>query len=199
MIWILLQKYAAKEFNYSHDLLKWAGKHPSSERLFIEEAANILPIKLAREICGHRMWKMAATGWMEVCLQITFWQMREKTVLARHSHSPVWVCSFFPNPEQKHLSLQTAVLRLVLSMPWSSSIFIRTGEAGRLIFSWGSWVTHWHHQHQQQGRILCLSASLTILQWEISTATAVMLAERTCSSGCSFISVPYADACSKSR
>lgn len=43
------------------------------------------------------------------------------------------------------------------------------------------------------------SASPTILQWEISTATAVMLAERTCSSGCSFISVPYAGACSKSR
>lgn len=198
MIWILLQKNAAKEFNYSHDLLKWAGKRPSSERLFIEEAANILPIKLAREICGHKMWKMAATGWMEVCLQITFWQMREKTVLACHSHSPVCVCFFFPNPEQKHLSLQTAVLHLVLSMLWSSSIFISTGEAGRLIFSWGSWVTHCQLWHQQQGQILCLSAYPTILLWEICTATAVMLAERTRNGGCSFVNMLYVDACSNS-
>lgn len=68
MTQILLQKYAAKEFNYSHDLLKWAGKRPSSEWLFIEDAAHLLPIQLAREICGHRMWKLAATGWMEECL-----------------------------------------------------------------------------------------------------------------------------------
>lgn len=49
-------------------------------------------------------------------------------------------------------------------------------ERERLIFSRGSWVTHCQHQHQQQGQILCLLASPTVLQQEIYPATAVLLA-----------------------
>lgn len=50
--------------------------------------------------------------------------------LAHHNHSAVSV-SFSSNPELKCLSLQTAVLPLLLLMLWSLSIFIRTGERER--------------------------------------------------------------------
>lgn len=128
MIQILLQKYAAKECNYSHDLLKWDGKHPSLKKLFIEEADHILPVQLAREICGHRMWELPATGWMEVCLYITFWQAREKAWLIR---TTLLSLSLSSNPELKCLSFRTAVLPLLLLMLWSPSIFIRIRERER--------------------------------------------------------------------